>query len=422
MKKLLSFILSVLLLVSTLSFAAYADVATDEIAPLIRSRLENYEGETDIYEFTSRYGWSVDETVNEIIASAYFANPDLFYVDNKFNYTADMTGKVRKVEFSFTMTRAERAAAQKKLDAAVDKVLAGITDDMNDVDKALYVHDYLVLNCKYGNMSQHTSYDCLVGKKAVCQGYSLAYEYIMRDRLGIDCTVVFSRSQNHMWNYLKINGKWYHVDLTLDDPGTSYNGTTYDMWGLVLHKNFLMSDAQCMETSALHSGWTISGGYGAASDKSYDKAFWKDVRARVIMLGGKYYYAQDTGKDVKSGQRIITLYSFTKNTGTAKIMLKTKSRWFSRRTNGSSTVSDYGTKVYTTGYLSLDTYGGKLYFNTNKSVYSFDPETGKTKKIYTLNKGEGKQIFGLVTVGNYVRLAYKDDHTYAEKYISLKMK
>ena len=64
----------------------------------------------------------------------------------------------------------------------------------------------------------------------------------------------------------------------------------------------------------------------------------------------------------------------------------------------------------------------KLYFNTNKSVYSFDPETGKTKKIYTLNKGEGKQIFGLVTVGNYVRLAYKDDLTYAEKYISLKMK
>lgn len=422
MKKLLTFVLSAIMLVSCLSFAASADVATEEIAPLIRSRLDNYEGETDIYDFTSRYGWSVDETVNEIIASAYFTNPDLFYVSNKFNYTADTAGRVHTVGFSFTMTPSERKAAQKKLDAAVDKVLAGITDDMNDVDKALYVHDYLVLNCKYGVMSQHTSYDCLVGKKAVCQGYSLAYEYIMRDRLGIDCTVVFSRSQNHMWNYLRINGKWYHVDLTLDDPGTSYNGTTYDMWGLVLHKNFLMSDAQCMETSALHRGWTISGGYGAASDKTYDNAFWKNVRARICMLDGQYYYISDSGKDASSGQRIMTLYRYDKSTGKAKAALKIKSRWFSRRVNGNSAVAAYGTKVYTTGYMSLDTYGGKLYVNTNKTVYRFDPSTGKSKKIYTLNKGEEKQIFGLVTVGNYVRIAYKDDLTYAEKYISLKMK
>ncbi|MBQ3843127.1 MAG: hypothetical protein II820_10605 [Ruminiclostridium sp.] len=422
MKKLIALILSVILSVSCLSITTSADIATEELAQLFRSKLDNYETEVDIYDYTSRYRWSVDETVNEVIASAYFANPDLFYVDNKFNYTADLNGYVHNVVFSFTMNASERAAAKKKIDAAVNKVLAGITDDMNDVDKALYVHDYLVLNCKYGAMSQHTMYDCLVGKKAVCQGYSLAYEYIMRDCLGIDCTVVFSRTQNHMWNYLKIGNKWYHVDLTLDDPGTSYNGTTYDMWGLVLHKNFLMSDAQCRENSVLHTGWTVSGGYGAASDKSYDKAFWKDVRAKICLIDGKYYYAKDTGKDSSSGQRMMTLYSFNKNTGKAKALLKTKSRWYSRRVNGNSAVAAYGSKVYTTGYLSLDYYGGKLYFNTNKSVYSYDLNTGKTKKVYTLNKGEEKQIFGLVTVGNYVRLAYKDDLTYAEKYISLKMK
>lgn len=422
MKKLISILLSAALMLACFTVTASADVATDELAPYIKNKLENNISSIDISEYTGTYGWGVDETVNEVIASAFFANPDLFYVDNKFNYTADFTGRVHNIEFSYTMTGSKREAAKKKLDDAVQKVLEGITDDMTAVDKALYVHDYLVLNCKYGITSQHTSYDCIVNKKAVCQGYSLAYEYIMRDFLGIDCTVVFSRSQNHMWNYLKIGGKWYHVDLTLDDPGVSYNSTTYDMWGLVLHKNFLMSDAQCKSTSSLHSGWTIAGGYGAASDKSYDNAFWKNIRARICLVGGLYYYASDSGKDEATGQRIITLYRYNKSTGKAKALLRTKSKWYSRRINGSAAVSAYGTKVYTIAYLSLDTYGGKLYFNTNKSVYSYDPSTGKTKRIYTLNKGEEKQIFGLVTVGDYVRLAYKDDVTYAEKYISLKMK
>ena len=422
MKKLIPILLSAVLMLSCLTFTASADIATDELAPYIKNKLENGETDIDISEFTGRYGWGVDETVNEIIASAFFESPDLFYVDNKFNYIADISGKVRSIEFAYTMTASQREAAQTKLDSAIRKMLSVITSDMNDVDKALYVHDYLVLNCKYGTMSQHTSYDCIVNKKAVCQGYSLAYEYIMRDYLGIDCTVVFSRSQNHMWNYLKIGGKWYHVDLTLDDPGAAYNGSTYDLWGLALHKNFLMSDSQCRSSSELHSGWIVSGGYGAASDTSYDNAFWKNIRAHICFLGGKYYYAADTGKDESSGQRIITLYSYNKSTGKAKALLRTKSKWFSRRVNGSTAVAAFGTKVYTTGYLSLDTYGGKLYFNTNKSVYSYDPSTGKTKRIYTLNKGEEKQIFGLVTVGNYVRLAYKEDLTYPEKYISLKMK
>ena len=28
-------------------------------------------------------------------------------------------------------------------------------------------------------------------------------------------------SQNHIWNAVKIDGKWYHLDLTWDDPVTS---------------------------------------------------------------------------------------------------------------------------------------------------------------------------------------------------------
>ena len=40
---------------------------------------------------------------------------------------------------------------------------------------------------------------------------------------------------NHAWNLIKIDGEWYHIDVTWDDP-------TPDLLGRVNHVFFLISD------------------------------------------------------------------------------------------------------------------------------------------------------------------------------------
>ena len=62
---------------------------------------------------------------------------------------------------------------------------------------------------------------------------------------------------------------------------------------------------------------------------------------------------------------------------------------------------------------------GKLYFNSNKYVYSFDLSTKAAKKIFTLNKGDDMQIFGMVKYGDKIRIAYRKDLTYPETYMKL---
>jgi transglutaminase/protease-like cytokinesis protein 3 len=95
-----------------------------------------------------------------------------------------------------------------------------------------FFHDYIILNCSYDDSLNNYSnaYGALVEGKAVCEGYARAFKYLC-DRVGIPCELVIgSTDVDHMWNVVEIEGKWYHIDLTWDDPRNKdgdYIGYTY---------------------------------------------------------------------------------------------------------------------------------------------------------------------------------------------------
>lgn len=119
----------------------------------------------------------------------------------------------------------------------------------SDYDKAKYVHDLLVLNCEYDMDTYYsyldnptsdsglgyTAYGCLVDHKAVCAGYSKAYQLIM-NKLGIECGFVYGIGINddgqgpHAWNYICLDGKYYMVDVTWDDPLGNSGDVVYDTY------------------------------------------------------------------------------------------------------------------------------------------------------------------------------------------------
>ena len=95
----------------------------------------------------------------------------------------------------------------------------------SDYEKAKAIHDYLCANNTYSSAITDTSYNAygsLVLKDSVCQGYAHAFK-IMCDLNGLDCICVSGTgistdgSERHMWNIVKIDGKWYAVDVTWDD-------------------------------------------------------------------------------------------------------------------------------------------------------------------------------------------------------------
>lgn len=65
----------------------------------------------------------------------------------------------------------------------------------------------------------HGFYGALVEGYAVCGGYSNAYK-ILGLMAGLDVRYVpgyTSARENHAWNLVKIDGKFYHTDVTWND-------------------------------------------------------------------------------------------------------------------------------------------------------------------------------------------------------------
>ena len=174
------------------------------------------------------------------------------------------------------------------VDGKITQIDSLAADSPTDTGKALAVHDYLVYYCEYdydnylnGTLPEESSRcaGLLVNGRGVCNAYARAYEYFMT-RAGIECYTTSSTAMNHAWNIINIDGSFYHVDCTWDDP-------VRDRFGQVGHEHFLVSDRK-MQEELEHYGWDRSD--LSCSSEQYDSAYWTDVDSQIIQAEEKSYY------------------------------------------------------------------------------------------------------------------------------------
>lgn len=142
------------------------------------------------------------------------------------------------------------------------EALAQVQPGMSNVEKALVLHNYIVRTCDYDYENyqngtipavSYEEYGVYVNHRAVCSGYARAYGALM-SAVGIDCYYVASSQMDHAWNIIRIDGNWYHVDCTWDDPVSTNNSRG---GGFVSYKYFLRSDDE-MRNCLEHYGWGSS--------------------------------------------------------------------------------------------------------------------------------------------------------------------
>ena len=256
--------------------------------------------------------------------------------------------------------------ASSEFEAEVRNILACVDDSMTDLEKALAVHDYFVLNYKYDyTYSNYSKEKIFTEKKGVCAAYTDAYEYIMQDKLGVPCVYVSSDGMNHAWNLIKIDGNWYHVDCTWDD---SYR---------CQHLHFLVSDSAMADDEREHYDWESP--YKATSTK-YDDYFWKYIDSRIILIDGYYYYITSEGdickRNVTSG-KTNTIYSLY-----TSWPCYNKPGWHWRG-----------------NYSGFEYCNDMLYANTNSKIISMNLSGNNVKTVVSQDTDEG-YIYGFVLKGN----------------------
>lgn len=164
--------------------------------------------------------------------------PEYFWLDG--NYSWKEHGGVYYIKLKYTCQASAKAEMENKLNAALLEFDRRISKYSAQYDRELEAFRWLADRVKYdydaaeAEKSAHTAdfrafsaYGAIVtdrmsdgGKtaKAVCEGYSRAFNLLL-SRAGIESTLVsgtFSGGR-HMWNAVRIDGKWYNVDVTTCD-------------------------------------------------------------------------------------------------------------------------------------------------------------------------------------------------------------
>ncbi len=278
MKRITSAFLFVAIIISLFSSLALGTSAATEYTPVMNSEyiyrekvehvlkyiydFSRYYEDTDTVDDPDDFWIEIDiedfQMTPDEAFECYFTMiaqyPELFFLDGYMTASYyPHTGKAVSIYFRTEYHIDDIPGMIEEFEAAAKPILDEASKLKTDLDKILFVHNYIVMNTKYneevidggdGQYRVYTAYGVLCDRDAVCQGYAFAFNYLIR-RLGIISEYVVSDEINHGWNIVKVGNYWYHLDATWDDP-------IYDYVGRIYYDNFLTSEAKIIETG--HTG------------------------------------------------------------------------------------------------------------------------------------------------------------------------
>lgn len=306
-------------------------------------------------------------------------HPDLFFVSGGYSYSYNYNSYVTYVSpyYDNSYTEADVTAYQN----TVNKIIGMLGADWSDMEKLLFLHDYLVTHCEYDlGYSHYNAHDALVIGSAVCQGYSEAFCDLCL-KSGIPCAIISSSAINHAWNLVTLNGENFYVDCTWDDPSNHW----YE--GYCSHSNFVLSKFALAQTHN-STDWTDGTTNVYTNDTSsarYDAAWWSDVNTAVPIIGHIGAYTTDSDS--------YNFYLRNMRTGeTVSHPLPANGVW---------PVYGQAHSHWDGNYSSFAAVNGLFYFTLPTEIWSATP-TGKTSSVYKLTKAElaDGYVYGIVADGN----------------------
>lgn len=247
---------------------------------------------------------------------------------------------------------------------------------------ALAIHDYLIVNCVYDEaLKLNTGYDLLVNGSTVCAGYAALYQDLLL-RVGIPCIQVDSEAMDHVWNLVQLDGQWYHVDVTWDDPSP-------DVKGFVSHEYFLRTDAQMSAGEEPHHDWETD---ITCTDIRFSDAFWTTIDSQILFTDpNTCYYIRAT--DFEN-----SIYRRDLSSGAEKRLYKEK-----------ETSINIGEGDYIYFHTGLSLWNERLWFCTMSKVYSMNVSGKDVRQEYAYQaKLEGRVLAGCHVVNDRVELSAAD--------------
>ena len=279
------------------------------------------------------------------------SHPEMFFVSGGYSY---YSGKyVTSILPKYNYSGQELKNMQAIYEEGVSKVVSYARSAKTTVGRLLRANDYLCANFEYDTSYKIYSPELFFkNSKGVCQAYMLVYRAVLNE-FGISNIAVTSQAMNHTWNMVYLDGSWYHIDVTWNDPIS-------DVPLRATHNHFLLSDAGIKNSGhySWNDGWES---FEIASNKKYDNFFWKNLNQVAAMQGDVVYFVDS---DYTSVNRDVYAYNLANNT--------------SKKIYSFS----YGYGSYYRDYNPVWLAGNTLYYAVRNSLYGMPLSGGQATLVY----------------------------------------
>lgn len=156
-------------------------------------------------------------------------HPQVFWISSTYTYAYREENKTW-IQFRSPLPAQECQKRQGELEQVVRECAAILSEGMSQYQREKAVYDFVAERCTYDmeafenleNWEQwweaFTAYGALVQGKAVCEGYARSVELLL-SLADMECALIRggAEGQRHMWNVVKVDGEWYHLDPTGND-------------------------------------------------------------------------------------------------------------------------------------------------------------------------------------------------------------
>jgi len=174
------------------------------------------------------------EKVSNVYYSVLNDNPHIFYISNKLNYsTKYMNNELLSAKVFFNYKDFDNLEIEN-IESELNKIKFSLFFDtigFTNFEIVKYCFEYLCDNSTYDiNQTDQSLVSVLVDNKGVCSSYAKSFQYLM-DFFNIPCMLVEGRfiksNENHVWNIVKLDGHWYHIDVTQSNANNDYIDYSY---------------------------------------------------------------------------------------------------------------------------------------------------------------------------------------------------
>ena len=203
------------------------------------------------------------DKANQILQNVMYDFPEIFWLDGGSSSTQYSETLLEQgytvIEPVYVYGQEERAKKSAEIKAKAGEILASVPIESGEYEKIKYTYEYLIDHIDYVEDAEDNQniYSALVNGKSVCAGYAKANQFLLNE-LGIYCTYVTGTSQNedgteaHAWNIVRLDGKYYYVDVTWADP-IKMEGQIAD--SIIIYDYLCCSEEELMKTHTLDEGY-----------------------------------------------------------------------------------------------------------------------------------------------------------------------